>query len=295
VQRHHVGKRHLPQIIEADKHFVQHGRQIVNLLRRQIGQTLVRLLRHHERFVGIAGEVGNEGDRRIVLTEDAAPVGALGGDDVFQQHPILLVPVTLRDGHFVFDRLEDEIRRVDLAVGVRVGNADHLTLVLECEHVVHFRTGAEFPILRLPDPQQVGDLRHFEFGQRDVVPRAVADNASHPLGWPMTIDARSRLNVVGSLRPDAGEIVVEYEDVRVGRILPTTHPDVSGTERTVGDVIGHRLGACRGRLPCPRPIVAVGGHDDPFFPQRMPALLPDHGNRLEVLSAIEVLLPGHPA
>ena len=38
----------------------------------------MRLAGHDEGLVSVAGEIGNEGDRRIVLTENPPAVGLLG-------------------------------------------------------------------------------------------------------------------------------------------------------------------------------------------------------------------------
>ena len=43
VQGHHVGERYLPQIVEADQHFLEHGRQIAQLRRREAGQARMGL------------------------------------------------------------------------------------------------------------------------------------------------------------------------------------------------------------------------------------------------------------
>ena len=74
-----------------------------------------------------------------------------------------------RHACFCFNRLEDKVRRVDLAVGVRVGDANHFATVLEDQELVDFRTAAEFDVLLLPDAQQGLDFRSLQLGQRKIV------------------------------------------------------------------------------------------------------------------------------
>src|SRR5204863_276377 len=75
------------------------------------------------------------------------------------------------------DGPEHEVRRVDLAVRMRVTDADDLALVLEHEHVPYLVARAELAVLRLQHLQQTEDLRLAELGERDVVPRRDADDA----------------------------------------------------------------------------------------------------------------------
>ena len=216
VQRHHVRKRHLPQVVEAHEHVLEHGGEVPSLGRGQCGQARVRRLRRDEDFVGIAREVRHEGNRRVVLRDDAAAVGVFRGEDVLEQHAAGLRQVPLACTRLGLDRLEHEVRRVDLTVRVRVRDADHFALVLEDEHVIDAVASAELPVLLLPDCEQPVDLRGLQLGEREVVPRAVADDAREAGGRPVAVDPGGRRELLRRARPDARVIVVEDEGARVG-------------------------------------------------------------------------------
>ncbi len=236
----------------------------------------MRLLRHNERFVGVAREIRHKSDRRIVLGEEPPAVGALRGDDVLHQGAAVLLPVAPADRDLVLDRLEDEVGRVNLAVRVRVGDADDLALVLEGQHVVDLRPGAQLAVLPLPRLQQRDDLRQVQLGERQVVPRRVADDAGHAARRAVAVDAAGRRQVRRRGRADARHVVVEHEDAVVRRVAGAAHARVAGAEGAVGHVARHHPAAARPRLAGPGAVVAVGRHDHPLLAQRMPALFPSH-------------------
>ena len=80
------------------------------------------------------------------------------------------------------DGAEDEVRRVDLAVRMRIADADDLALVLEHQHVVHFGPSAELAILLLQCPEQANDLLVWKLGEREIVARRVAHDACDAVG-----------------------------------------------------------------------------------------------------------------
>ena len=75
------------------------------------------------------------------------------------------------------DRLPDERRRVDLAVRVRIGDADDVALVLEAEHLADLRARAQLARLPAPDVDDLGDRRRRHLGQRQIVARREAHDA----------------------------------------------------------------------------------------------------------------------
>ena len=84
------------------------------------------------------------------------------------------------DARFGLDRLEDEVRRVDLAVRMWVGDTDDFTFVLEDEHMRDVRMRAERRVLGLPDAQQRLDAAMVQLRERQIVSRRVADDAREP-------------------------------------------------------------------------------------------------------------------
>ena len=61
----------------------------------------------------------------------------------------LLLPIARAGVDLDGDRFEHEIRGVNLAMGMRIRDADHFALVLEDQHVVHFRPVAQLAVLLL--------------------------------------------------------------------------------------------------------------------------------------------------
>jgi len=74
VERQHVRERHAPQIVIADEQPLERTGQIPPLGGAERAQRRVRVLRRHVALIGIPGEVGQEGDRGIVLDDDSAAV-----------------------------------------------------------------------------------------------------------------------------------------------------------------------------------------------------------------------------
>src|SRR4051794_31151384 len=97
--------------------------------------------------------------------------------------------MSLRDSGLGLDVLEDEVGGVNLAVRVRVRDADGLPLVLEDEDVFDLGPAPEFAVLLLPDREQLFDLRRLKLGERQAVVRTVADDAGEPLGRLVAVDA----------------------------------------------------------------------------------------------------------
>ncbi|MFO0789060.1 MAG: hypothetical protein U0805_06350 [Pirellulales bacterium] len=150
---------------------------------------MVGLLRRDIKFVRVTREVGDEGDGRAVLDDDAAAIGVFAGNDIFEQHAAVFLPVPRGSIDFDADRLEDEVGRVDLIVRVRIRNADDFAFVLEDKDVVYITAGAELAILFGPAGEDGLDLVGREFGERDVVQRRVADDAGDAFGRRVAEDA----------------------------------------------------------------------------------------------------------
>ena len=75
----------------------------------------------------------------------------LGLQDVLEQDPAGLARCR-RASRFGLDVLEHEVRRVDLAMRMRVGDADHLALVLEDQDVVDSGEPAQIDVLLAARP-----------------------------------------------------------------------------------------------------------------------------------------------
>src|SRR5262249_41206127 len=88
-------------------------------------------------FVRIAGEIGQEGDCRRVFVDDAVSVFAFGFDDVVKEYASGLFVVSPADTSLGLDCFEDKVRRVNLAMRMRIGNTDDVPFVLENQHMIH--------------------------------------------------------------------------------------------------------------------------------------------------------------
>src|SRR5262245_46744768 len=89
----------------------------------------------------------------------------------------MFLHVAPTSGDLSGDRFENEIRRVDLAMGMRVRDADDLAFILKDQDMINFWPLAQLAVLLLPAGEQGENLVDVEFGERRVVERTVADDA----------------------------------------------------------------------------------------------------------------------
>ncbi len=168
-----------------------------------------RLLRRDVHFVGVAGEVGDEGDASLVLVEDPPSVGSLGFEHVLEEDAARLAQMAFRDCGLVRDGLEDEVRRVDLAVRMRVRDPGRSTFVLEDQHVLDLRKRTEVAMLALPGGDDFLRVFGRHLGKSKVVARTEADHARDTGRRADAIDSWRLLERLGRVFPDARVIVLE--------------------------------------------------------------------------------------
>src|SRR5262245_4475130 len=187
------------------------------------------------------------------------------------------------DSRLGLDGFEDEVGRVDLAMRMRVGDADDFALVLEDQDVVDLLVAAEFYILLLPGAHQVDDLRGLELCEGQVVARAVADDAGDAGRWAVAVNAGGRGQVSRRVEPHAWMIVVKDEDVFVIVVALAAHASVARAQVTIGQIVRQRRLFLLDRLAVPRAVLPVCGDNDPLLTQRMPSFFPDHKLQLCVV------------
>src|SRR5262249_42617571 len=163
----------------------------------------MRSFRRDESLVSIAREVGQENYRRFIFENNAPPVFALGLEDVLEEYPPGLGQMPPGDSRLGLDGFEDDGGRVDLAMRSRVAEADDLALVVEDQDMVDLFVRAEFGVLPLPGAHQVDDLRGLEFCERQVVARAVADDAGDAGRRAVAVNAGGRGQVPRRVEPHA--------------------------------------------------------------------------------------------
>ena len=163
---------------------------------------------------------------------------------------------------------------------MRIGDPDHLALVLEDQHVGDLRTTAKVQVLRLPNVQQVLDLCGLKFSQREIVLRAVAHDPRDPARGTTAINPRWWHQVIRRIRRNAWVVIVEDEGLRVIPVNLATYALVAGTQIAVRDVIWQQVLLMLHRLATPGPVLTMRRHDHPFLAQRVPALFPSHSLNL---------------
>src|SRR4030095_790863 len=276
VQWHHIWEWRPPQVVELHQKTFKRLGEIAQLNLAERRNARVRGFRRDEGLVSIAREVGQENNRRFILENDAPPVFALGFEDVLEKNPPGLGQMPPGDTRLGLDGFEDEVGRVDLAMRVRVGDADDFALILEDQDVVDLLVAAEFDVLQLPGAHQVDDLRGLELCEGQVVARAVADDAGDAGRGAIAINARRRGQVPRRVEPHAGMIVVKDEDVFVIVVAIAAHASVARAQVTIGQIVRQRRLFALDRLAVPRAVLPVRGDNDPLLAQRMPSFFPDH-------------------
>src|SRR4051812_22990747 len=114
----------------------------------------MRLFGRDEDFVSVARKVRHKDDGRVVFVDDAAAILVLGFEDVLKERAARFCKVAAAGARFGFDGFEDKVGGVNLAMRVRIRNADDFALVLKDEDVIDLRAAAEIEVLSLPDRKQ---------------------------------------------------------------------------------------------------------------------------------------------
>src|SRR5436853_6431726 len=147
----------------------------------------MRRLWRDEDFISIARKVRHKDDGRIVFVDDAAAILAFGGEDFLKENAARFFKIAAAGAGFGFDGFEDKVGRVNLAMRVRVRDADDIALILKDENVIDFGAAAEINILFLPDREQGFNLCRPKLGECQVMLGAVADDARQALRGPSAI------------------------------------------------------------------------------------------------------------
>src|SRR5690349_5103894 len=150
MERHDIREGLPPEVVVANRYVLERLRERLALgvgERRDVRHATCRRDIH---LVGVTREVGHEGDRMLVLVEQAAAVTPLGTDDIGEQRASGLTRVATLRLELRVERLPCEVRGVDLAVWVRVRHADHFALVLEDENLLDLRSRGEIARLLAP-------------------------------------------------------------------------------------------------------------------------------------------------
>jgi hypothetical protein len=148
---------------------------------------------------------------------------------------------------------------------VRVRDADNLTFVFEDQHVPDFGMCAQLDVLVSPGCEEILNPRNLQLGERQVVSGRVAEDASHTIGKPISIDPGGCAEVARCSFTDARMIVIENVDAGVGVITQATGAQVARTEVATLDVFRQLYCGSGNGLTAPRPVLPMSGDNDPFF------------------------------
>ena len=184
--------------------------------------------------------------------------------------------MSLRNSCLCLNSLEDEVGGIDLTVRVWIGNANRFALVLEDQNMIDSLAASKIYVLFLPHSQKIFDFADFQFGEREVVPRAITYDSSNAGGWLAAIKAIASPDLRRRIRAHTGVIVIENERSRILSVSLATDPSVPGTQIAIRNKRRQRRVFALDGLAIPRPVLPVRGDDDPFFAERMPTLFPTH-------------------
>ncbi len=135
--------------------------------------------------------------------------------------------------------------------------------------------------------EQVRDLFALKLAERQVVLRAVADDARDARAPGGCGRCRSAAPDLGRVGRDARVVVVEDEGARVVGVALAADAHVAGAEVAVRQVLGQLFLGVLHRPAAPRSILTVRRDDHPLFAQRVPALFPGHNLSVAPLAAHE--------
>src|SRR5437762_4156747 len=116
------------------------------------------ILRRHINFIGVACKVRHEGNRRFILSDDAAPIGAFSCDDILKKNASRRSQMFLTGLHLRLNSLENEVGRINLAVWMRIRYPNGLASILKNQNMVDLGMTPQFLVLLLPHSQQTLNL-----------------------------------------------------------------------------------------------------------------------------------------
>src|ERR1700752_74480 len=93
-------------------------------------------------FVSVTCEVGNKGNRRFVLANDATTVFLLSANHILKKYATRFRKMMLTRARFSLNRLKDKVGRVNLTVWMWIRNAYCFAFVFKYQHVVDLFAGA---------------------------------------------------------------------------------------------------------------------------------------------------------
>src|SRR5215471_10254993 len=104
-----------------------------------------------------------------------------------------------------------------------------------------------------------------QFGEREVMTRAVADYSRDAACSRVLEYSRWRFELVRRIFADAGMIIIEHKCARVILITCAADANIAWTKVTIRQVIGEGGFLTIDGLANPGTVLSMGGNDDPLF------------------------------
>src|ERR1700732_555540 len=117
-------------------------------------------------LIGVAREIRNESDRRIIFRDNSASIFAFRFQNILKKYASRVRKMIAGRIRLSFNRLKNKICRIDLAVRMRIRDSDYLSLVLKYQNVRNFVAATKFAVLFLPHLQKSDYFRRVKFSQR---------------------------------------------------------------------------------------------------------------------------------
>src|SRR5580704_16554994 len=141
-------------------------------------------------LIGVAREIRDESDRRIIFRDNSASIFAFRFQNILKKYAPRVREMIAGRIRLRFNRLKNKIRRIDLAVRMRIGDSDYLSLVLEYQNVRNIGAATKFAVFFLPHLQKSDHFRGVELSQRQIVLGAVTYDACNSARRAITVNAK---------------------------------------------------------------------------------------------------------
>src|SRR5207237_3009640 len=115
----------------------------------------------------------------------------------------------LRYARLRLGSLKHEIGGVDLAVRVRIGDADRFAFILEYQYMANPFATRKINILLSPDAQEAFDLAHRQFGEGEIVLRAVTNDSGYAKCRLLAVEAFGGSQIAWRVEANARAIIVK--------------------------------------------------------------------------------------
>ena len=108
------------------------------------------LFRRDKNLVSVTSKIRHKSNCRFVFRNDPFVITLLGGNNICEQGAPGLIQISARGSDFSFDRFEDKVSRINLAVRMRIRDANDPAFIFERQDVIDLRPSSQINIFTLP-------------------------------------------------------------------------------------------------------------------------------------------------